>query len=219
MKSQNLFSKILKPSQIVTDFERLAKFNSDWMNFYHGESSLALIPRTTFELSQIMRICNDNKLPVVTVGGNTSLVGGATPFGSEIVISTEKMNNFTFNNKTGILKAQAGCILQNIQESIEVDNFETPYNLGARGTCTVGGNIATCAGGINFIKYGSLRGYIMGLEVVLASGEILNFMKEIPKDNTGLDMKQIFIGQLIRVGRFSWNCYRSQHHVPQKADR
>jgi FAD/FMN-containing dehydrogenase len=194
-----LFSKVLQPTQIVSDADALVKYNRDWMNFYKGKSELALLPRSTTELSQIMKICSDNMLPVVTIGGNTSLVGGATPVGSEIVISTERMNHFKFDLRTGIVFAEAGAVLQNIQEAIDQDGYETPYSLGARGTCTIGGNIATCAGGINYVKYGSLRNYVLGLEVVLANGDVLNLMREIPKDNTGMDMKQLFIGEVIRL--------------------
>lgn len=212
-----LFSKILQPAQIVSEADALVKYNRDWMNFYKGKSELALLPRSTSELSQILKICNENKIPVVTVGGNTSLVGGATPIDSEVVISTERMNHFKFNPKTGILLAEAGSILQNIQESIDQDGYETPYSLGARGTCTIGGNIATCAGGINYVKYGSLRNYVLGLEVVLANGDILNFMREIQKDNTGMDMKQLFIGRLIRLGRNSRHNYSSQRSLSKAA--
>jgi FAD/FMN-containing dehydrogenase len=195
----NLFSKILQKSQMVSEADALGKYNRDWMNFYQGKSELALLPKSVSELSQIMKVCNQYKLPVVTIGGNTSLVGGATPVDSEIIISTEKMNRFSFFPKTGILFAEAGAVLQTVQESIEQNGYETPYSLGARGSCTIGGNIATCAGGINYVRYGSLRSYILGLEVVLANGDVLNLMREIQKDNTGMDVKQLFIGTLNRI--------------------
>lgn len=104
------------------------------------------------------------------------------------------MSSFSFNPHTQVLTSEAGVLLEKAQNHLKTFGYETPYDLGARGSCSIGGNLATCAGGINFLRYGSLRNYIYGLEVVLGDGTILDMMKELPKNNVGLDLKQLFIG-------------------------
>ena len=186
--------KILKPTQILTSKTTLLPYNTSWLPQYHGNSPLALLPLTTTQTSQILKTCNNHSQPLITTSGRTSLVGGTTSKNSEILLSLEKLNKFTFDNKTGILKTESGAILQDIQDFLAKHGYETPFDLGARGSCMIGGNVATNAGGVNFVKYGSLRNYVLGLEIVLASGEVLDLMQNVQKDNTGIDLKQLFIG-------------------------
>lgn len=186
--------KILAKSQVSTDSSIISRYTTDWTGVYKGKSDLVLFPRTASDVAEILKICNKNNISLITVGGNTNLVGGCVPERDEIIMSTEKMNKFEFDAENGILTSEPGVILQTAQEVLHKLGFETPYNLGARGSCTIGGNIATNAGGINFIKYGSLRSYVLGLEVVLPNGDIVDMMKKISKDNTGLDLRQLFIG-------------------------
>lgn len=181
------------PSQILEN--DIDKYTQDWQGQYKGEGSIVLFPKIAQEASQILSYCNQNKLPVVFQSGNTSLVAGATPIHKEIVVSMEKYKDeFKMNNLSEMITVSAGYTLQDIQNYLAEHGFETPFDIGARGSCLIGGNVSTQAGGINFVKYGILRGNIVGLEVVLADGTILDMTSENRKDNTGTDLKQIFIG-------------------------
>ncbi|XP_027685400.1 D-2-hydroxyglutarate dehydrogenase, mitochondrial isoform X3 [Lepidochelys kempii] len=156
---------------------------------------MLLRPRTAAEVSEILRYCNKRNLAVNPQGGNTGLVGGSVPVFDEIILSTALMNQvISFNSVSGILVCQAGCILENLNTYLEELDFIMPLDLGAKGSCHIGGNVATNAGGLRLLRYGSLRGTVLGLEVVLADGSILNCLASLRKDNTGYDLKQLFIG-------------------------
>ena len=129
-------------------------------------------------------------------------MGGSTPLNpDEITLSLEKLNYWEYHNREiGQIVTGAGTILESFNRELEEDQFVTPYNLGAKGSCTVGGNVATLAGGINFIHYGSLRNYIQGLKVVTGDGRLLDMMRWNLKDNTGIDLKQLFIGSEGQLG-------------------
>jgi len=153
-----------------------------------------LRPETTEQVSEILKYCDQYDLKIVPQGGNTSLVGGATPMKKEIILLLTKMNQIhNFNENSGVLSCDAGCVLETLMNLVGSKNYETPYDLGARGSCTIGGNVATNAGGINFVKHGPLRGNVLGLEVVLANGTILDMMSNVRKDSTGPDLKHLFI--------------------------
>jgi D-2-hydroxyglutarate dehydrogenase len=193
----SFFEKLLGPTQCVTDSARLAAFNVDWMRSCHGESKLALLPRSTHELSEIMRYCNNRHLAMCPQGGNTGLVGGSVPVYDEVVVSTRLMNQvISLDKDSRILSAQSGCILQNLDDYVGKEaGLMMPLDLGAKGSCHIGGNVATNAGGLRLLRYGSLKGNVLGLEVVLADGKVLNSMNApLRKDNTGYDIKQLFIG-------------------------
>nr|XP_034989598.1 D-2-hydroxyglutarate dehydrogenase, mitochondrial isoform X3 [Zootoca vivipara]XP_034989599.1 D-2-hydroxyglutarate dehydrogenase, mitochondrial isoform X3 [Zootoca vivipara] len=141
------------------------------------------------------RYCHERNLAVNPQGGNTGLVGGSVPVFDEIILSTALMNQIiSFDNVSGILVCQAGCILENLNQYLEQLDFIMPLDLGAKGSCHIGGNVATNAGGLRLLRYGSLRGTVLGLEVVLADGSVLNCLSSLRKDNTGYDLKQLFIG-------------------------
>ena len=189
------FKTILSPKQMLTDAEDLVAFNQDWMKKYTGQSQLVLKPKTTEQISQILKYCNDRKLAVVPQGGNTGLVGGSVPVFDEIVISTASMNQIrSFDESSGILKVDAGVILETADNYLAERGYIFPLDLGAKGSCFIGGNVATNAGGLRLLRYGSLHGSVLGLEVVLADGTIYNSMHSLRKDNTGYDLKQLFIG-------------------------
>lgn len=163
--------------------------------FSLGQSSLALFPSSTQDVSKILSYCNSKSLPIVIQGGNTSLVAGSVPVNSEIILSMQRMNHIhSFDETSGILLCDSGCILETLEDYVSNKGYIIPYDLGAKGSCHIGGNVATNAGGIRYLKYGSLHGSVLGLEVVLANGSILNFMNSMRKDNTGYDLKQLFIG-------------------------
>lgn len=189
------FHSILTSNQIITDSNDLIAFNQDWMKKYTGQSKLVLKPKTTDQISKILNYCNKRKLAVVPQGGNTGLVGGSVPVFDEIIISLANMNKIrSFDEMSGILKLDAGVILENADNFLAEKGNIFPLDLGAKGSCFVGGNIATNAGGLRLLRYGSLHGSVLGLEVVLADGTIVDSMHSLRKDNTGYDLKQLFIG-------------------------
>jgi FAD/FMN-containing dehydrogenase len=152
-------------------------------------------PKTTEDVSSLLRLCHREKVPVTTQGGMTGLVRGALPNADEIVLSMERMNTVEeVDTSTGVAIAQAGTPLQKIQERVEQDGFMFPLDLGSRGTCTIGGNISTNAGGNRVIRYGMTRDLIVGLEVVTADGTVLKGLRKYIKNNTGIDLKHLFIG-------------------------
>jgi FAD/FMN-containing dehydrogenase len=154
-----------------------------------------LKPSTTEQVSEILKHCNDRSLAVVPQGGNTSLVGGSVPVFDEIILNMGNMNKIlNFDSSYGILSSEAGCILQDLQAHAQGHNTEFPIDLGAKGSCMIGGNLSTNAGGINFIKHNSLHANCIGLKAVLPNGDILDNMTTLRKDNTGYDLKQLFIG-------------------------
>jgi (R)-2-hydroxyglutarate---pyruvate transhydrogenase len=170
-------------------------YNRDWMKKYRGHTKLVLRPMTTEEVSRILKYCNENKLPVVPQGGNSGLVGGSVPVFDEIVINLGRMNNIrSFDDVSGILVVDGGVILENADNFLAEQGYIFPLDLGAKGSCQIGGNVATNAGGLRFLRYGSLHGTVLGLEVVLPDGTILNDLSKLKKNNTGYDIKQLFIG-------------------------
>jgi FAD/FMN-containing dehydrogenase len=152
-------------------------------------------PRTTEDVSVLLRLCHREGVPVTTQGGMTGLVRGALPNANEIVLSMERMNGIEeVDVSAGVAIAQAGTPLQKLQERVEQDGLMFPLDLGARGSCTIGGNISTNAGGNRVIRYGMTRDLILGLEVVTADGTVLRGLRKYIKNNTGIDLKQLFIG-------------------------
>ena len=175
----------------------LDQYNVDWLKIVRGQSKLVLRPRTVEQVSQIMKFCNENKLAVCPQGGNTGLVGGSVPVFDEIVISLERMNKIIeIDTTTGIVQVESGLVLEKMMHELAGCDppFVVPLDLGAKGSCQIGGNISTNAGGLRVIRYGGLHGSVLGLEVVLPSGKILNVNSNLRKDNTGYDLKQLFIG-------------------------
>ncbi|NXL53672.1 D2HDH protein, partial [Podilymbus podiceps] len=189
------FFERVMPGRVVTNPEELKPFNVDWLKSVRGCSKLMLKPQTTAEVSQVLRYCYERNLAVNPQGGNTGLVGGSVPVFDEIILSTVLMNQIiSFDKVSGILVCQAGCILEKLNEYLEEQGFIMPLDLGAKGSCHIGGNVATNAGGLRLLRYGSLRGTVLGLEVVLADGSALDCLASLRKDNTGYDLKQLFIG-------------------------
>ncbi|KAJ1729106.1 D-lactate ferricytochrome c oxidoreductase, partial [Coemansia biformis] len=173
----------------------LEGFNADWLNKYRGSSQLVLKPKTTKEVSEILRYCNSERIAVVPQGGNTGLVGGGVPVHDEVVLSLRNLNKVrSYDDTSGILVCDAGCVLEELDNFVAERGHVMPLDLGAKGSCHIGGNVATNAGGIRFLRYGSLHGSVLGLEVVLPDGTVLDSLTTLRKDNTGYDLKQLFIG-------------------------
>jgi FAD/FMN-containing dehydrogenase len=152
-------------------------------------------PASTQEVSEILRLCSDVQQPVVTHGGVTGLVGGARTSSDEIILSLERMKQVeAVDTVNRTLTVEAGAPLQSIQQAAEDAGFLFPLDLGARGTATIGGNISTNAGGNSVIRYGMTREQLLGIEAVLADGTVISAMNDVIKNNTGYDLKQLFVG-------------------------
>ncbi|KAI0445012.1 hypothetical protein F4803DRAFT_509871 [Xylaria telfairii] len=170
-------------------------FNGDWMRKYRGHCKLVLKPATTEEVSRILKYCNDNLLAVVPQGGNTGLVGGSVPVFDEIVVSTSRMSRIrSFDEVSGVLVADAGVVLEVADQFLAEKGYLFPLDLGAKGSCQIGGNVSTNAGGLRLLRYGSLHGNLLGLQAVLPDGTIVDDLCTLRKNNTGYDLKQLFIG-------------------------
>ncbi|KAJ1649085.1 D-lactate ferricytochrome c oxidoreductase, partial [Coemansia sp. RSA 25] len=198
------FFKTVVPSETIlataeiggtADAVELEGFNADWLNKYRGNSQLVLRPKTTEQVSQILKYCNTHNIAVVPQGGNTGLVGGSVPVHDEIVLSLRNMNKIrSYDELSGILVCDAGCVLEELGNYVGERGHIMPLDLGAKGSCHIGGNVAANAGGIRFLRYGTLHGSVLGLEVVLPDGTVLDNLSTLRKDNTGYDLKQLFIG-------------------------
>ena len=182
-------------ARVLTTREAKAKYNSDWMNKYVGDAAVVVLPRDAEEVSNVLRRCWRRRLAVVPQGGNTGLVGGATPTRDEVVVSCELMKRIiTIDEDAGCAVCESGVVLEELESAVRARGMTVPLDLGAKGKCQMGGCVSTNAGGLRLLRYGSLRGSVLGLEVVLPNGDILDLIRTLRKDNTGYDLKQIFIG-------------------------
>ena len=182
---------------LLTDPEAKAPHETDWLKKWTGRSSVVVRPADTAQTAAVMRICHETLTPVVTQGGNTGMSGGATPdaSGAQVVLSTVRMNAIrAVDPLNNTLTCEAGVLLAHIQAAaLAADRF-FPLSLGAEGSCTIGGNLATNAGGIAVLRYGNTRELALGLEVVLPDGRVWNGLRALRKDNTGDDLRDLFIG-------------------------
>ena len=178
-----------------TDPAEIAPHLEEWRSKYEGQSPLLLKPATTAEVARILSICSETGTGVVPQGGNTGLVGGQIPFDGEVLLSLGRMNRIRSTDRDGhSLIAEAGAVLADVQRAADRADLYFPLSLAAEGSCTIGGNVSTNAGGVAVLRYGMARDLILGLEVVLADGRVLDLLRTLRKDNTGYDLKQLFIG-------------------------
>ena len=183
------------PDTVLTQRQAIKKYNEEYTRKYNGLSGCILRPKSTEEVAKILAHCNERKLAVVPQGGRTSLVAGATSVFDEITINLERMNTIhEFSPYSGIIKLQAGVTLEDAEKHCNKHGFTFPLDLGSKGAGQIGGSLAKNAGGFHFIKYGSLRGNTIGMKAVLANGKIWDTLDAHRKDNTGYDLKQLFIG-------------------------
>lgn len=169
--------------------------SSDWISGESCQAAAIIRPADTEELAAVMRLCHAANQPVVTHGGMTGLVHGGQASSSELVISLERMSAIeALDPLGGTITVQAGAPLQKVQEAAEANGLHFPLDLGARGSCTIGGNIATNAGGNRVIRHGMMRQQVLGLEAVLADGTVISSLNRMLKNNAGYDLKQLFIG-------------------------
>ncbi len=183
------------PNGFSEDPSEIAPHLEEWRSKYKGQSSLLLKPATTRAVAEILTICHETATPIVPQGGNTGLVGGQIPFDGEVLLSLSRMNRIRALDAEGhTLIAEAGVILANAHKAADEKNLLFPLSLASEGSCTIGGNISSNAGGVNVLRYGMARDLVLGLEVVLADGRVLDLLRTLRKDNTGYDLKHLFIG-------------------------
>ncbi len=190
---------IVGPAGYLETVEERAPFLVEWRGFFRSEAPLVLLPGATDEVAAILALCSRHGIGVVPQGGNTGLVGGAvarsTPEEPQIIVSARRMaaiRDLDPDNYT--ITAESGCVLASLQAAAtEADRF-FPLSLAAEGSCQLGGNLSTNAGGTNVLRYGTARELVLGLEVVLPDGRVFDGLRALRKDNTGYDLKQLFIG-------------------------
>jgi D-2-hydroxyglutarate dehydrogenase len=182
-------------NRVLTDKSETEGYNVDFLNSVRGYSNVVLKPKTTQEVSEILKYCNERRIAVCPQGGNTGLVGGSVPVFDEVVISMNLMNQVErIDEYSGILICQSGCILENLDNQVHEKGMCMPLDLGAKGSCHIGGNVSTNAGGLRLLRYGNLHGSVLGVEAVLADGKVMDLMSNFKKDNTGYHLKHLFIG-------------------------
>jgi FAD/FMN-containing dehydrogenase len=189
------FRKIVGDKYAVTDAADIAPYVTEERDLFHGHSPLVLRPGSTAEVAAICKLASEHKIALVPQGGNTGLVGGQTPHNGEVVVSMRRLDKIRdVDTASNTMTCEAGVILQVAQQrAAEVDRL-FPLSLGAEGSCTIGGNLSTNAGGTTALAYGVAREMALGLEVVLADGRVLNLLSKLKKDNTGYDLRNLFIG-------------------------
>ena len=189
------FQSLLGQAHVLTG-AAMQDYLTDTRRLITGQACAVLRPETTEQVGEIVKICAAHKIAITPQGGNTSYMGGAIPQQTNtVILQLGRMNKIrNLNPQDFTITVDAGCILQNIQEAAAAKNCLFPLKLASEGTCQIGGNIATNAGGILTLRYGNTRDLVLGLEVVLADGRIWNGLRHLRKDNTGYDLKQLFIG-------------------------
>ena len=187
----------LGDAALIVRPEDMAPHLVDWRGRYRGNAIAVVRPSDTAGVARVVELCARNAVPIVPQGGNTGLVGGGTPLveGCEIVLGLSRMNRIRdIDAANSTLTAEAGCLLQQVQAAAEVVDRMFPLSLAAQGSCEIGGNLSTNAGGVHVLRYGNMRDQVLGLEVVLPDGRIWHGLRGLRKDNTGYDLKQLFIG-------------------------
>ena len=188
---------IVGPAGLIASPQEFGPYATDWRKRYVGRPAAVVKPASTAEVAEVVRACADSRTAIVPQGGNTGLCGAATPdaSGSQIVLNLSRMNRVrAIDARNNTMTVDAGCVLAKLQKTAEEAGRLFPLSLAAEGSCEIGGNLSTNAGGTAVLRYGNARELVLGLEVVLPSGEIWDGLRGLRKDNTGYDLKQLFIG-------------------------
>ncbi len=186
----------LGPTQVLTDGD-LSAWELDWRKRWRGKALAVVRPGSTEDVAAVMRLCSAHRVGVVPQGGNTGLVCGGVPddSGTQIVLSTQRLNRVRSIDEDNLtLTADAGCVLQTLQEAAYARGLLLPLALASQGSCTIGGNLGTNAGGTQVLRWGNARDLCLGLEVVTAQGQIWSGLTGLRKDNTGYDLRHLFVG-------------------------
>jgi FAD/FMN-containing dehydrogenase len=184
------------PAHVLADGD-LSAWEVDWRRRFRGRALAVVRPGSTAEVAAVVRACREHATAIVAQGGNTGLVGGSVPdaSGTQVLLSLTRMNRIRALDAANLtMTVDAGCVLQSLQEAAAVQALLYPLSLAAEGSCTIGGNLATNAGGTQVLRYGNARELCLGLEVVTAAGEVWDGLSGLRKDNTGYDLRDLFIG-------------------------
>jgi FAD/FMN-containing dehydrogenase len=184
------------PANVLTGADA-EPYSVDWRERYHGRALAVVRPGSTDEVAAVVRVCAEAGVAIVPQGGNTSLCGGATPdaSGRAVILSLRRLDRIrAIDTDNDTIEAEAGCVLQTVQQAAREAGRLFPLSLAAEGSCTIGGNLATNAGGTQVLRYGNMRELALGLEVVTADGEVWHGLRGLRKDNTGYDLRDLFIG-------------------------
>ena len=186
---------IVGAAHVFTEGADMAPYLTDWRGRYHGSARAVVRPANVNEVAAVVRICGDAGIAIVPQGGNTGLCGGATPRGGEVVVSLGRLNRVrAIDRANATMTVEAGCTLYQVRQEAAAADCLFPLSLAAEGSATIGGNLATNAGGVQVLRYGNARDLCLGLEVVLPDGQVWSGLRGLRKDNTGYDLKQLFIG-------------------------
>ena len=186
---------VVGPAHVLKTAADMAPYLRDWRNRYQGSAQCVVRPGSTQEVSAVVAACAAAGVGIVPQGGNTGLVGGGIPGKGEVLVSLTRLNRIrSVDVDNNTITVDAGAILQQVQEAAAAANRLFPLSLAAEGSATIGGNISTNAGGVQVLRYGNMRELVLGLEVVLPDGRIWNGLRALRKDNTGYDLKHLFIG-------------------------
>ena len=191
------FARIVADRHTLTGASATQAYATDWRKRYFGAPLVVVRPGTTSEVAAVVKACAETRTAIVPQGGNTGLCGGATPdaSGSQVIVSLGRMNRIrAIDPLNNTLTAEAGCVLASLQQAADEADRLFPLSLAAEGSCAIGGNLSTNAGGVQVLRYGNTRELVLGLEVVLPSGEIWDGLRGLRKDNTGYDLKHLFVG-------------------------
>ncbi|MFN3656513.1 MAG: FAD-binding oxidoreductase [Pseudolabrys sp.] len=189
------FAAIVGERYAVTDPAALAPHLVEGRGLYHGRTSMMLRPGSVAEVSDILKLANETRTALVPQGGNTGLVGGQIPFDGEIILSLTRLDKVRdIDPSSNAMTCEAGVVLQKAQEAAAAADRLFPLSLGSEGSCTIGGNLSTNAGGVGALAYGIARDLVLGVEVVLADGRVMNLLSKLKKNNTGYDLRHLFVG-------------------------
>ena len=203
--------RLLDEAAILSDPARTAPMLRDHRALYRGHALTVIAPADTAAVSRVLAFCNEHRIGVVPQGGNTGYCGGATPdaSSSQVLLSLARLNRVRALDATNYtLTAEAGCILANLQNAAAEADRYLPLSLGSEGSCMLGGNLSTNAGGLNVIRYGMARELVLGLEVVLPDGRVMDTLTGLRKDNTGYDVKSLFLGAEGSLGVITAACLK-----------
>jgi FAD/FMN-containing dehydrogenase len=197
MSLQQRLADIVGAPNVLTAPEDTKPYFTDWRRQYFARAECVVRPASTGEVSRVVALCARENIAIVPQGGNTGLVGGSVPSGSgrEVVIALARMNRIrTLDPLNDTVTTEAGCVLAAVQRAADDAGRLFPLSLAAEGSCQIGGNLSTNAGGVNVLRYGNAREQVLGLEVVLPDGRVWDGLRGLRKDNTGYDLKQVFVG-------------------------
>ena len=211
---------LVDDATILTDPERIAPMLRDHRALYRGHALAVLAPADTAAVARVLAFCNEHRIGVVPQGGNTSYCGGATPdaSSSQVLLSLARLNRVrAIDAANHTITAEAGCVLAHLQAAAAEADRYLPLSLGSEGSCMLGGNLSTNAGGLNVIHYGMARELVLGLEVALADGRVMDTLTGLRKDNTGYDIKSLFLGAEGTLGIITAACLKLYPAIRSRA--